>query len=37
VIERVDLRSGLGSSTIVDFAKEKLRPTLNKGARSKVQ
>jgi hypothetical protein len=37
VIKREDLRSGLGSSTIMDFAKEKLRPTLNKGPRSMVQ
>jgi len=31
VIKREDLRSGLGSSTIVDFAKGKLKPTLKKG------
>jgi hypothetical protein len=37
VIKKEDLRSGLGSSTIVDFAKEKLRPTFNKRPRSKVQ
>jgi hypothetical protein len=37
VIKREDLRSGVGSSITVDFAKEKLRPTLNKGSRSKVQ
>jgi hypothetical protein len=37
VIKKEDLRNGLGSSTIVDFATEKLRPTLNKGLRSKVQ
>jgi hypothetical protein len=37
VIKKEDLRSGLGSSTIVDFAKEKRRPTLDKGPRNKVQ
>jgi len=37
VIKREDLRRGFGSSTIVRFVKEKLRLTLNKGPRSKVQ
>jgi hypothetical protein len=37
VIKKEDSTSGLGSSIIVDFAKEKLRPTLNEGPMSKVQ
>jgi hypothetical protein len=37
VIKREDLRNGFGSSTIVDFVKEKLSPPSSKGPRSKVQ